>query len=117
MLLLVIASMAYAPALFAAPFCVQKQGLPPDCNYYDAVQCRQRAGQLAGVCAVNDAEIKLQPGIGKYCVVNSSHVSMCDYADRTTCDGDAMRSGAVCVEFPASQVQLNPYKIDPNSKY
>lgn len=107
----------YAPALLAAPFCVTKQGLPLDCNYYDAVQCRNRAQQLSAVCTVNEAEITLQPGIGKYCVVNSSRVSMCSYTDRTTCDSDAMRSGGVCVDFPGKKVQPNPYDIDPNSKY
>lgn len=107
----------FAPTAFAAPFCVEQQGLAKDCNYYDATQCRQRSQQVGGVCSINDAEVKLQQGVGKYCVVNSNHVSMCSYADRTTCDSEAARSGAVCVEFPESQVQPNPYRIDPNSKY
>ncbi len=107
----------YAPALHAAPFCVEKQGMPAECNFYDAVECRKRSEQVSGVCSVNPAEIRLQPGVGKYCVVDSNHVSMCQYADRTSCDNDAVRYGAVCIEYPSADVQPNPYRIDPNSKY
>ncbi len=107
----------YAPSLYAAPFCVEVQGLPKECNYYDAIQCRNRAAQAAGVCTANAAELQLQPGTGKYCLVDSNRVSMCRYADRTSCENDAIRQGAVCIEFPSGDVQPNPYRLEPNSKY
>ena len=107
----------YSPVLEAAPFCAEAQGLPKECNYYDATECRKRAAQLNGVCTANPAELQLQPGTGKYCLVDSSRISMCRYADRTTCENDAARQGAVCIEFPSRDVQPNPYRLDPNSKY
>lgn len=117
MALAVVMMCLYAPVSHAAPFCVQKQGMPDDCSYYDVAECRQRSQQESGVCSVNVSEMRLQPGTGKYCLVDSKHISMCQYADRTSCDNDATRYGAVCVEFPENQVQPNPYRIDPNSKY
>lgn len=107
----------YAPAVHAAPFCVKKLGMPDECSYYDPAECRKRSAQVSGVCGINSTEIRLQPGVGKYCIVDANHVSMCHYVDRTTCDSDAIKHGAVCVEFPTVGVQPNPYKIDPNSKY
>jgi hypothetical protein len=103
-------AMALVLDLYSAP-------LYAECSYYDARECRKRAAQLAGVCAANPDELKLQPGVGKYCLVQSSRVSMCNYADRTSCDNEAVRQGAVCVEFPSGGVQPNPYRLDPNSKY
>src|SRR5690242_3270545 len=65
--------------LLAAPFCVQTQALPPQCMYYDAASCSQRAQQLQGSCAVNPKEVKVSSGLGHYCLLNSSLVSMCIY--------------------------------------
>ncbi|HEU5048438.1 MAG TPA: hypothetical protein VFT64_11425 [Rickettsiales bacterium] len=107
----------YASPLYASPFCVSVQGMTPECIYTDVMECRQRAQQLNGLCTPNNAEFHLQPGIGKYCLVYSSRVSNCIYHDRNSCDAEAARNGAVCMESPSSEVQPDPYHQDPNSKY
>lgn len=117
LLMLSVAFGLYVAPVLASPFCVSVQGIAPQCIYDDVTQCRQRAQQLNGLCTPNAAEVRLQPGVGKYCLVYSNHASMCNYSDRSTCDADAQRNGAVCMDFPSSEVQENPYRKDPNSKY
>jgi hypothetical protein len=60
------------PAI-AAPFCVGTEAVPPQCIYYDANSCQQRALQLGstGQCSVNPNEAHLTPSIGHYCLVTS----------------------------------------------
>ncbi|HUN40887.1 MAG TPA: hypothetical protein VMU81_11390 [Acetobacteraceae bacterium] len=97
---------------FAAPYCIQSQALPPQCNYYDPSQCQADANRQGGVCAANPHETALQPGIGQYCVVTAGGASNCSYADRGTCAAEAHREQGACIEAPA----LAPAKApDPYS--
>lgn len=88
-----------SPAL-AAPFCMQSQSLPPQCNYYDANECQKDAGRQGGVCSANPQQLALQPGIGQYCVVTSGGVSACIYSDRSTCMAEAARQNGACTQAP-----------------
>lgn len=88
-----------SPAL-AAPFCIQSQSLPPQCNYYDAHECQKDAGKQGGVCSVNPQQMTLQPGVGQYCIVTSGGASICEYADRGTCQAEAERQNGACTEAP-----------------
>lgn len=87
------------PAL-GAPFCVQTQALPPQCMFYDAALCQQRAFQLGGLCAVNPAEIKLSPGLGHYCLLTSQLISSCIYTDLANCQRDATTQHGACIIAP-----------------
>jgi hypothetical protein len=87
------------PAL-AAPFCIENQSLPPQCNYYDAAQCQSDAARQGGVCSANPQQLSLQPGIGQYCLATSSGVSSCIYPDRGSCMAEAARQNAACTEAP-----------------
>lgn len=92
--------MSATPAL-AAPFCIQSQTLPPQCNYYDAQECQHDAARQGGVCSVNPQQkAMLQPGEGQYCIVTSGGASACVYADRGTCMREAEREGAACTTAP-----------------
>jgi hypothetical protein len=82
----------------AAPFCVEVEGIPPQCLYADARDCQTRANQLGGICSGNAQEISTPPGIGQYCVVSSGGAAQCIYADRGSCLTDAMRRGGACVQ-------------------
>lgn len=113
-LLLALLPIFYAQALQAAPFCVQVQGIPPECIYDDAVQCRKRAAELGGLCAPNAAEITIPAGTGRYCIVDSNRIVQCNYVDRTSCNNDAVRGGGACMEAPNQGVQPDPYRQDPN---
>jgi len=87
------------PAI-AAPYCIQSQALPPQCNYDDPSLCQADANRQGGVCSANPQETALQPGIGQYCVVTAGGASNCSYADRATCTAEAQRQNGACVEAP-----------------
>lgn len=96
---LVLLAAGATPAA-AAPFCIRTQAVPPQCVYFDAAQCQHEALRQNGVCTVNLAEAKVNPGIGQYCVVTSSVVSLCAYPDRGACMAEAAREKGACVEAP-----------------
>ncbi len=85
----------------AAPFCVYTEALPPQCLYFDASSCNERAKQLGGFCSANEAEVKVLGAIGHYCLLTSSLSSSCIYVDRADCNRDAQQQHGVCVEAPA----------------
>jgi len=91
---------AGAPAL-AAPYCIQSQSLPPQCNYDDPSQCSADAGRQGGVCAANPQQLALRQGIGQYCVVTAGGASDCAYVDRPSCMAEAARQHGACTEAPA----------------
>jgi hypothetical protein len=85
----------------AAPFCVSTQGLPPECIYFDAASCTQRATQMNGNCTINPNEpggIRLTPSIGHYCLITGGGASLCIYVDQSDCLRDAARQrGGGCI--------------------
>ena len=89
-----------SPAL-AAPFCIENQALPPQCNYYDAAQCETEAARQGGVCSANPQQMPLQAGVGQYCVAISGGASSCVYSDRGTCMAAARQLGGACTAAPA----------------
>lgn len=104
-------------AVRAAPFCVDVRGAPVECAYYDAVQCRRRAGELEGLCVVNLKEVRLPSGYGKYCLVGPGWVASCLYTDSAGCEQDARKSGAVCALNPARRAPSEPFRFDPDAFY
>jgi hypothetical protein len=85
---------------FAAPFCIENQSMPPQCNYYDASECQYDAVRQGGVCSANPGELTLQAGIGQYCVTTSYGASACVYPDRGSCMAEAARQHAACTAAP-----------------
>jgi len=85
---------------FAAPYCIQNQSLPPQCNYFDPSQCQRDAARQGGVCSANAQQFTMQRGIGQYCVVTSGGASNCSYVDRGTCNTEAEREQGACMEAP-----------------
>ena len=116
-ILFMAAACAYASPAAASPFCVQVQGIEPECIYDDVVLCRQRADQLSGMCIANPKEFKTIPGIGKFCLVDSNRISQCNYNDRSSCSTDAARAGGVCIDATGSTLDQNPYQKDPDVNY
>jgi hypothetical protein len=82
----------------AAPFCVESMALPPQCLYFDAASCQQRAGQLGGNCIANPDELTVRGEQGRYCVVSSTHAVSCIYEDQGACMTEAKHEQSVCVE-------------------
>jgi hypothetical protein len=85
---------------FAAPFCIESQALPPQCNYYDAAECQSDAARQGGVCSANAHEFTLQPNIGQYCLATSYGAAFCVYPDRASCMAEAVRQHAACTAAP-----------------
>jgi hypothetical protein len=81
----------------AAPFCISSQVLPPQCIYVDAEECGREATRQGAVCSANAAELRLTRGVGQYCAVTSTQISICHYADRQSCNVDAARLHGTCV--------------------
>jgi hypothetical protein len=88
-------------AALAAPFCVQTQAIPPQCIYYDAASCNQRAMQLGGQCSVNPQELHITSNLGHYCLITGGLASSCIYADQQTCQRDAQQQQGACVQTPS----------------
>ena len=95
------------PAL-AAPFCVQTQALPPQCIFYDAGSCQQRATQLNGTCSLNTNGVRVTPSIGHYCLLTSGAASLCIYVDENTCQKEAVRQQGACIIAPSRPESPGP---------
>lgn len=103
----------------AAPFCVKVQGIREDCIYDDTSSCKTRAAQLSGICIVNTSEITMATGREKFCLVDSSRMPQCVYADRSGCEA-AQRNESVCIIntfHKDNEEQADPFEVDPNRNY
>lgn len=116
--LFLLSCMMMPLSVSAAPFCVQAQGLAPECSYFDAAQCRKRAKEMQGYCVANAGEMIITPGgTERYCLVTSSRQAQCVYADRPSCLKDEVPAAGVCIERSAESIQQDPYKLDINRTY
>ncbi len=106
------------PKAAAAPFCVQVTGIPAECIYDDAAQCRTRARQLKGTCAANPAELHILRGSARYCLVTSGRATECIYPDYQSCDQDAQRDGqAACLDNPPTAQSPDMFRTEPGRRY
>ena len=104
---------------YAAPFCMTLQGIPPQCIYDDARDCKHRAGQLSGICTVNINEITSATGAEKFCSVDSTRTPQCLYVDRNGCE-NSLSNGSICVNNTfkkMGEVQADPYADQPNRNF
>lgn len=113
MLAAVVAGVAWSGAAMAAPFCLQSQGITPQCIYYDAALCQRDAQHQNAECAINKSEVKIRGGTGQYCMVTSSLVTVCHYQDRDSCVADAKRQNGACTDGPTQSPNRAP---DPYSR-
>jgi hypothetical protein len=112
-LLLAAVGLAAVPGANAAPFCVQSEGVPPQCLYFDAASCDAHARQMHGSCTANSSELHVSPGPGHFCLITSGPVSSCMYFDGASCDVEAKRQHGVCIEQPARSESPppDPYRL------
>lgn len=101
----------------AAPFCVELRGATAECFYYDVGQCRRRAAEQSGRCAVNLKEIKLPLGYGQYCLVGPDWLTGCLYPDSAACDAEARGNKGICVLNPARRGPPESFYLDVDSYY
>ena len=118
-LLLFGALLCMAPrSVVAAPFCTQITGIAPECIYYDADQCRRRANELKAICLANPAEFHLVTGNERYCLVGGDRAALCIYADRQTCEAEAVHAGqALCLDNIPSGEPQDAFRTEPSRRY
>lgn len=109
----VLAALTWSGAAAAAPFCLQNQGMTPQCIYYDAALCQHEAQRQNAECGINKKEVKIRGGTGQYCMVTSALVTVCHYQDRNSCVADAQRQHGACTDGPTPSPSRQP---DPYSK-
>jgi hypothetical protein len=89
-----------APPAIGAPFCVRTQVVPPQCIYFDAAECNNRAREMGGWCSANQSELPVSIALGHYCLITSGRASACIYLDLGSCDVEARHQQGVCVPAP-----------------
>jgi len=96
----------------AAPFCIEAKGVPPQCWYYDARECKTEAVKEHARCSINPKETMASGAGGSYCIVDSDKRPVCTFQSWESCeDVAAKKNGAVC--FQNSKEQNNdPYRYD-----
>ena len=104
-----------APTLVqAAAFCVAGPGLPPQCLYDDIVTCQRASDPPNSACIVNPQTVLSYVGGSNTCLVSPSRIAQCIYTDRDQCNGEAYRSGGVCISrTDMADNNADPYRFDP----
>jgi hypothetical protein len=100
----------------AAPFCLAKQQLTPQCIFYDPNECNAIAIDEEGVCVTNPVEFTMRAGMYPFCVVDTNRYVECIYADRPSCVDAALERGGVCVLNEHSAVDQDPYLYQPEKR-
>ncbi len=109
-----LAGLAWSGTAAAAPFCLQMQGMTPQCLYYDAASCQLEAQRQHGDCSINKSEVTIRGGSGQYCMITSGLVTVCHYQDRDSCVADARRQNGACTDAPTPTPSRapNPYSTN-----
>jgi hypothetical protein len=96
----------------AAPLCIEREGIPPQCLYVDPAACQADANRIGGQCAVNTEAPPMLTGTAAFCLIEPGLIASCIYPDRADCGTEATRRGGTCVEnYPASPFPMeDPYK-------
>ncbi len=100
-----------SPAATAAPFCVEQQGIPSECWFYDVNSCRHEAGRRGGHCSVNLEEVTLPEQGAPFCVMDSGMVPVCSFQSGESCNEAAAKGNAVCFQNASSE-SYDPFRMD-----
>ena len=96
----------------AAPFCIEAQGVPLQCWYYEVKECQKAAGKQHARCSANIREIKVSGIGGSFCIVDSGNRPVCAFQNRESCEAvTATRSGSICFQNSTKQSR-DPYRYD-----
>ena len=87
-----------ATPVLSAPFCVEADGLPAECWYYDLQSCQKEAARRQAYCSANAEELALASEGAPFCVMGSELIPICVFQNRESCQNAATRRNAICVE-------------------
>jgi hypothetical protein len=107
--------LSFIPA-HAAPFCLAKPQLPPQCIFYDPNECNTVAVDEEGVCVTNPQEFTMRAGMYPFCVVDANRYVECLYVDRPTCVDASLERGGVCVRNEHTAIDEDPYLYQPEKR-
>jgi hypothetical protein len=93
-----------------APFCVEAQGLPSECWYYDIRLCKQEAAKRDAHCTANNQEISAGRQGAAYCIVDTGMVPVCSFEIAEACHMAAANQNAVCFKNSGS-ADFDPYRL------
>jgi len=96
---------------FAAPFCVEEQGVSPACWFHDLRSCREEAAKRNGHCSVNTEEITLSEQAAPFCIIDSGMKPLCAFESNENCDAAARGQDAICFQNVSSGIP-DPYRFD-----
>ncbi|HTK85375.1 MAG TPA: DUF3551 domain-containing protein [Patescibacteria group bacterium] len=96
----------------SAPFCVEGDGIPQQCVYYDTKQCWQDANRQKARCSVNIAELNLSEADNSICMVDSARMPVCGYQNLDNCQAEARKQNAVCFQNDGVVASDDPYRLE-----
>lgn len=117
LLFIAILAVFFSSSANAAPFCMEINGLPDECIYYDPDLCLARARTQNGICSPNSREIRFDGGAGSYCLVLSGGSAECHYTDFRSCQQVARNNKALCERNPRRRQPSEPFKFDRDLIY
>ncbi len=100
------------PPAWAAPFCIEQQGLPSECWYYDVQSCRKEATKRNGRCSANADEIVLPENAAPFCIIEAGAAPACVFQSGESCDDEAAARNAVCFQNIKDEESVDPYRFD-----
>jgi hypothetical protein len=110
--ILVFALISFSQSARSAPFCVEGDGIPAQCVYYDAKQCWQDADRQKGYCSANFSELSLTETDNSICMIDSARVPVCGYQNIQSCQSEAKRRNAVCFQNAGTVASDDPYRLE-----
>lgn len=87
-----------AVAQAAPPFCLRGASAQPQCIYYSANACREKAANIVRAnCILNESVIDIPEGPGLWCLVTSTRHVQCYYDNFESCNSQTRSKNALCV--------------------
>jgi hypothetical protein len=96
----------------SAPFCIEMEGVPQQCLYFDTKQCWQDAKKQRARCAVNVAELKNSETDNSICMEDSARQPVCGYQNLESCQGEASKRNAVCFQSTKAVASDDPSRLE-----
>lgn len=96
----------------SAPFCVEAEGLSPECWYHDVRSCRQEAQKRNGHCSVNVDEVVVLDQGAPFCIVDSGMMPVCAFQGGESCHEEAAKRNAVCFQNTSIEESYDPYRLE-----
>ena len=106
----------FSLAAFAAPFCIETEGAPDECWFYDVKLCRKEAERRGGTCTANPDEVSGSEYGAPFCLMEAGMIPVCAFQNSENCHQEAARKNTVCYENTKGDEgdpQMLDHPLDP----